>query len=61
MNIAKVKIDKRGRINLPLQFWKANNIIPEKVVVTIKPTNSDFIKLYFDKKEDEWHHIYYMK
>jgi|TARA_S200002703_G_scaffold74486_1_gene64273 DNA-binding transcriptional regulator/RsmH inhibitor MraZ len=53
MNIAKVKIDKRGRINLPLQFLKANNIIPEKVVVTIKPTNSDFIKLYFDKKEDE--------
>jgi len=61
MNIAKVKIDKRGRISLPLQFLKANNIIPDEVVVTIKPTNSDFIKLYFDKKEEKWHLIYYMK
>tara|TARA_R100000995_G_scaffold81597_1_gene54545 strand:- start:110 stop:271 length:162 start_codon:yes stop_codon:yes gene_type:complete len=53
MNIAKLKIDKRGRISLPLQFLKANNIIPDEVVVTIKPTNSDFIKLYFDKKEEK--------
>ena len=26
MNIAKVKIDERGRITLPIQFLKANNI-----------------------------------
>ena len=51
MNIAKLKIDERGRISLPLQFLKANNITPNEFMVLIKPTNSDFIKLYFDKKE----------
>ena len=55
MNIAKCKLDKRGRITLPLTFLKANDISPEDhtVVIQVVANNTNTIRILFIKKGDE--------
>ena len=62
MNIARCKLDKRGRITLPSSFLKANNIYPEDynvvVQVVVNNTSDDLlfenaIKILFIKKGDK--------
>ena len=56
MNIAKCKLDKRGRITLPSSFLKANYISPETydIVIQVIAGNSDSIRIVFiDKGEKE--------
>ena len=55
MNIAKCKLDKRGRITLPLTFLKANDISPEDhtVVIQVVANNTNTIRILFIKKEEE--------
>jgi hypothetical protein len=52
MNIAKCKLDKRGRITIPLSFFKANDMIPEDydAVVQVVMNNLNTVKLVFSKK-----------
>tara|TARA_R110000744_G_scaffold126848_3_gene233312 strand:- start:178 stop:348 length:171 start_codon:yes stop_codon:yes gene_type:complete len=55
MNIAKCKLDKRGRITLPLTFLKANDINPEDhtVVIQVVANNTNTIRILFIKKGEE--------
>tara|TARA_R100000458_G_C8158309_1_gene163415 strand:+ start:45 stop:221 length:177 start_codon:yes stop_codon:yes gene_type:complete len=55
MNIAKCKIDKRGRMTLPLSFLKANGIEPEEYEAVIHPiqNNLNTVKLVFKYKGDK--------
>ena len=52
MNIAKCKIDKRGRMTLPLSFLKANGIQPEDCEAVIQPiqNNLNTVKVVFTLK-----------
>ena len=52
MNIAKCKLDRRGRITIPLSFFKANNMNPEKydAVVQVVMNNLNTVKIVFSKK-----------
>jgi len=52
MNIAKCKIDKRGRMTLPLSFLKANGIQPEDCEAVIQPiqNNLNTVKVVFALK-----------
>ena len=52
MNIAKVKIDKQGRITLPDKFLKGNDIDTDAWVL-IKPVynDSNACKLTFNNKD----------
>ena len=52
MNIAKLKLDKRGRINLPVGFLRANNIKIKDAYVTVVPVagRDNAIKLEFEKE-----------
>ena len=52
MNIAKCKIDKRGRMTLPLSFLKANGIQPEECEAVIQPiqNNLNTVKVVFALK-----------
>ena len=54
MNIAKCKIDKRGRMTLPLSFLKANGIQPETCEAVIQPiqNNLNTVKVVFALKGD---------
>ena len=55
MNIAKCKIDKRGRMTLPLSFLKANGIQPEEYEAVIHPiqNNLNTVKVVFKYKGDK--------
>jgi len=55
MNIAKCKLDKRGRITLPSSFLKANYIYPEDydAVIQVIAGNSDSIRIVFIEKGDK--------
>jgi hypothetical protein len=55
MNIAKCKLDKRGRITLPSSFLKANYIYPETydIVIQVIAGNSDSIRIVFIEKGEE--------
>jgi len=55
MNIAKCKIDKRGRMTLPLSFLKANGIQPEECEAVIQPiqNNLNTVKIVFAFKGDK--------
>ena len=55
MNIARCKLDKRGRITLPLSFLRANNIYPETydIVIQVIAGNSDSIRIVFIEKGEE--------
>ena len=49
MIICKLKIDKRGRINLPVSFLKANNLKTNSYVNVLPVAGrSDAIKLEFE-------------
>ena len=52
MNIARCKIDKRGRMTLPLSFLKANGIQPEEYEAVIHPivNNLNTVKIVFALK-----------
>jgi bifunctional DNA-binding transcriptional regulator/antitoxin component of YhaV-PrlF toxin-antitoxin module len=52
MNIAKCKLDKRGRITLPLSFLKANDINPGdcEAIIQIVTNIPNAIKILFVKK-----------
>ena len=52
MNIAKCKLDSRGRLTIPLSFFKANDMIPEDydAVVQVVINNLNTVKLVFSKK-----------
>ena len=49
MNIAKCKLDKRGRITIPLSFFRANNMCPEKynAIVQVVMNNLNTVKIVF--------------
>jgi hypothetical protein len=49
VNIAVCRMDKRGRITLPLSFLKANSIDSEKheVVIKVVVNNPNAVKLVF--------------
>ena len=49
MNIAKCKLDKRGRITIPLSFFKANDMCPEEydAIVQIVMNNLNTVKIVF--------------
>ena len=55
MNIARCKIDKRGRMTLPLSFLKANGIQPEEYEAVIHPiqNNLNTVKIVFKYKGDK--------
>ena len=55
MNIARCKIDKRGRMTLPLSFLKANHIKPEEYEAVIHPitNNLNTVKIVFALKGDK--------
>ena len=55
MNIAKCKLDKRGRITLPLTFLKANDINPKDhtAVIQVVANNTNTIRILFIKKGEE--------
>lgn len=55
MIICKVKMDKRGRINLPVGFLKANNIKLNNAYVDVIPVagRNDAVKLVFEKEGNE--------
>mgnify|MGYP003649709218 CR=1 FL=1 len=55
MIICKLKMDKRGRINLPVGFLKANNIKLNNAYVDVIPVSgrSDAVKLVFEKEGNE--------
>ena len=52
MIICKLKIDKRGRINLPVNFLRANNIKLKDAYVKVVPVagRDNAIKLEFEKE-----------
>lgn len=52
MTICKLKMDKRGRINIPLGFLKANNIKIKDGYVKVLPVagRDDAVKLEFEKE-----------
>ena len=52
MNIAKCNLDKRGRLTIPLSFFKANSMHPEEydAVVQVVINNLNTVKLVFSKK-----------
>ena len=53
MNIAKCNLDKRGRLTLPLSFFKANDIDPASynAIIQVVTGRSDAIKVIFTKKK----------
>ena len=55
MNIARCKIDKRGRMTLPISFLKANGIEPEECEAVIQPiqNNLNTVKIVFALKGDK--------
>ena len=55
MNIARCKLDKRGRITLPLSFLRANNIYPENydAVIQVVINNTNAIRIVFIEKGEE--------
>jgi hypothetical protein len=52
MIICKLKIDKRGRISLPVNFLRANNIKLEDAYVRVHLVagRDDAIKIQFEKE-----------
>ena len=52
MNIAKCKLDKRGRITIPLSFFKANDMCPEEydAIVQVVVNNLNTVKIVFVEK-----------
>ena len=58
MNIAKCKLDKRGRITIPLSFFKANDMCPEEydAIVQVVMNNLNTVKIVFVEK-GEYHAI----
>ena len=54
MNIAKLKLDKRGRITFPLSLLKANNITPENIyaVVNVMQGSDNTLKISFYHKNE---------
>jgi|TARA_R100000700_G_scaffold14270_3_gene20191 DNA-binding transcriptional regulator/RsmH inhibitor MraZ len=54
MNIAKLKLDKRGRITFPLSLLKANNITPENsyAVVNVMQGSDNTLKISFYHKNE---------
>ena len=52
MIICKLKMDKRGRINLPVNFLRANNIKLKDAYVKVVPVagRDNAIKLEFEKE-----------
>tara|TARA_R100000008_G_scaffold79930_1_gene61969 strand:+ start:678 stop:854 length:177 start_codon:yes stop_codon:yes gene_type:complete len=55
MNIAKVTMDNRGRVHLPMSLLRSNDIDPLKttVVVNLISGNSKAVKLTFVNKTGE--------
>ena len=53
MIVCKLKMDKRGRINLPVNFLRANNIKLKNayVRVSLVTGRDDAIKLEFEKED----------
>ena len=51
MNAAVCKLDKRGRLTLPLTFFHANNMIPEdyNAIINIISGNNSSIKITFER------------
>ena len=56
MNIAKCNLDKRGRLTIPLSFFKANSMNPEEydAVVQVVMNNLNTVKIVFVQKGE--HH-----
>ena len=56
MNIAKCNLDKRGRITIPLSFFKANDMLPEEydAIVQVVVNNLNTVKIVFVEKGE--HH-----
>ena len=58
MNIAKLKLYKRGRLTFPLSLLKANNITPENsyAVVNVMQGSDNTLKISFYSKNenDKW-------
>ena len=54
MNIARCRLDKRGRINLPTTFLKGNHIKPEthEAVIQVVPNNLNTVKLVFTLRKE---------
>tara|TARA_A100001011_G_scaffold32629_2_gene31347 strand:+ start:800 stop:973 length:174 start_codon:yes stop_codon:yes gene_type:complete len=54
MNIAKLKLDKRGRLTFPLSLLKANNITPENsyAVVNVMQGSDNTLKISFYSKNE---------
>ena len=52
MIICKLKMDKRGRINIPVGFLRANNIKIKDAYVNVIPVagRDDAVKLVFEKE-----------
>ena len=52
MIICKVRMDKWGRINLPVSFLKANNIKLNNAYVRVLPVagRDDAVKIEFEKE-----------
>ena len=55
MYIAKCHLDKRGRITIPLSFFKANKMKPEEYIARAKciPRMSNSIHIIFTHEGDE--------
>tara|TARA_R100000963_G_C4601031_1_gene74718 strand:+ start:530 stop:727 length:198 start_codon:yes stop_codon:yes gene_type:complete len=54
MNIARCRLDKRGRISLPTTFLKGNHIEPEthEAVIQVVPNNLNTVKLVFTLRKE---------
>ena len=54
MNIAKLKLYKRGRLTFPLSLLKANNITPENsyAVVNVMQGSDNTLKISFYSKNE---------
>ena len=56
MNIAKCKLDKRGRITIPLSFFKANDMCPEEydAIVQVVMNNLNTVKIVFIERGEHY-------
>ena len=56
MNIAKCKLDKRGRITIPLSFFKANDMCPEEydAIVQVVVNNPNTVKIVFIERGEHY-------
>ena len=54
MNIAKLKLDKRGRITFPLSLLKANGITPENsyAIINVMQGSDNTLKISFYNKNE---------